>query len=118
MPQMDSSTFFPQVFWLILFISFSFFFFLKTFFSYSIRILKLKNKFILNLLYYFNVFFKSIFNIFLFLINTLFFKFIKIFSKNNLLYNWNFENFKTLKKEFNFIFLNKFVKKDILKINS
>jgi len=42
MPQMDFSTFFPQVFWLILLFGFFFFFLLKNFFNLSIFILKLR----------------------------------------------------------------------------
>ena len=87
MPQMDSTTFFPQVFWLIILLIFSFFFLIKTFFSFSLRVLKLKNKFIFSIFYYFNFFFKGLINGFKFLSNTFFFKYFLIFKKSNNFYN-------------------------------
>jgi hypothetical protein len=86
MPQMDFSTFFPQVFWLITLIGFSFFYLLRGFFSYSIMILKLRGRYISSFFIFFITFFLKMFNEFVIFIRTTVFKFSGILFRNKFFY--------------------------------
>ena len=87
MPQMDFSTFFPQVFWLITLIGFSFFYLLRGFFSYSIMILKLRGRYVSSFFVFFITFFLKMFNEFVIFIRTTVFKFSGILFRNKFFYN-------------------------------
>jgi len=83
---MDFSTFFPQVFWLITLIGFSFFYLLRGFFSYSIMILKLRGRYISSFFIFFITFFLKMFNEFVIFIRTTVFKFSGILFRNKFFY--------------------------------
>ena len=83
---MDFSTFFPQVFWLITLIGFSFFYLLRGFFSYSIMILKLRGRYVSSFFVFFITFFLKMFNEFVIFIRTTVFKFSGILFRNKFFY--------------------------------
>jgi hypothetical protein len=91
MPQMDFSTFFPQVFWLISLMGFSFFYLLRGFFSYSIMILKLRGRYVSSFFIFFIFTFLTMFNEFVIFIRTTVFKFSGILLRNEY-FNKSFNN--------------------------
>lgn len=113
MPQMDFSTFFPQVFWLVLLITFYFMFFLRGFFTNTITILKLKS------IYFFYCFFilkKTIFLLFTDIL--LFFKIINFKIAQLFFITKNFyKNFLTLISFFSSIFLTLIQKEQFFQTN-
>lgn len=107
MPQMDFSTFFPQVFWLISLMGFSFFYLLRGFFSYSIMILKLRGRYISSFFIFFIFTFLTMFNEFVIFIRTTVFKFSGILLRNKYFY----ESFNKLLNFFNNWFVLSLVKR-------
>ena len=88
---MDFSTFFPQVFWLISLMGFSFFYLLRGFFSYSIMILKLRGRYVSSFFIFFIFTFLTMFNEFVIFIRTTVFKFSGILLRNKY-FNTSFNN--------------------------
>ena len=88
---MDFSTFFPQVFWLISLMGFSFFYLLRGFFSYSIMILKLRGRYVSSFFIFFIYTFLTMFNEFVIFIRTTVFKFSGILLRNEY-FNNSFNN--------------------------
>lgn len=88
---MDFSTFFPQVFWLISLMGFSFFYLLRGFFSYSIMILKLRGRYVSSFFIFFIFTFLTMFNEFVIFIRTTVFKFSGILLRNEY-FNKSFNN--------------------------
>lgn len=82
MPQMDFTTFFPQVFWLILLSSVFFFFFFKEFFSASIFLLKMRISYSNIYVYYIKYIFLKTYSEFLYVFKNTCYAFYYLFDWN------------------------------------